>query len=101
MDKVTVTQKEESSSGWQFDVIVSDDTETHHQVTLASDYWQKLTNKEVTPEELVKKSFIFLLARESKESILRRFDLPLIQTYFPEYESEIKKSGLVRPQRTF
>jgi hypothetical protein len=40
----------------------------------------------VTPEELIERSFEFLLEREPNTSILRRFDLPVIQTYFPEYE---------------
>ena len=31
----------------------------------------------------------FLLEREPKESILSRFDLPIISRYFPEYEEEI------------
>jgi hypothetical protein len=30
-----------------------------------------------------------LLEREPKESILGRFDLPVIGTYFPGYEAEI------------
>jgi hypothetical protein len=37
-------------------------------------------------EELVRDSFAFLLGRESKEAILREFDLSVIQRYFPEYE---------------
>jgi hypothetical protein len=38
-----------------------------------------------TPEELIEASFEFLLAREPKESILTRFELPVIERYFPEY----------------
>ena len=41
-------------------------------------------------EDLVRRSFDFLLAREAKESILREFDLSVIQRYFPEYESAIR-----------
>ena len=41
-------------------------------------------------KELIKKSFEFLLERESKESILSSFDLPVISRYFPEYERVIK-----------
>ena len=33
--------------------------------------------------------FRFLLERESKESILRSFDMPIIAHYFPEYEQRI------------
>jgi len=38
---------------------------------------------------LVRRSFEFLLAREPKESILKKFDLALIQKYFLEYENTI------------
>ena len=33
----------------------------------------------------------FLLEREDKNSILRRFDITQIYDYFPEFEKEIKK----------
>jgi hypothetical protein len=38
----------------------------------------------------VEKSFEFLLDREPNTSILRTFDLPVIQRYFPEYERTIR-----------
>jgi hypothetical protein len=38
---------------------------------------------------LVEASFAFLLERETKESILREFDLTVIGRYFHEYEREI------------
>ena len=41
-------------------------------------------------EELLEESFRFLLEREPNTSILSRFDLPLINRYFPEYEREIQ-----------
>jgi hypothetical protein len=62
---------------------------TTHTVTLDDRYYEKLTHKKITKEELIKKSFEFLLQREPKESILRRFDLKVISRYFPEYESLI------------
>jgi len=45
-----------------------------------------------TAEELVRRSFEFLLQRESKESILREFDLSVIQRYFPEYDEAMTGS---------
>jgi hypothetical protein len=44
----------------------------------------------VPAEKLVEKSFELLLERESNTSILRSFDLPVIQRYFPEYEQTIR-----------
>lgn len=62
-----------------------------HHVTLAPDYYQKLAGGRVSAEELVRRSFEFLLEREPKESILSQFDLSVIARYFPDYEREIKK----------
>ncbi|HSQ63710.1 MAG TPA: hypothetical protein VLM85_10875 [Polyangiaceae bacterium] len=43
-----------------------------------------------TPEVLIERSFEFLLEREPKESILRRFALPVIERYFPDYPRDIR-----------
>jgi hypothetical protein len=67
-------------------------TSSRHTVKLTDSYQQKLTNGDMTKEDLNKKSFEFLLKRESKESILSSFDLPTINRYFPEYERTIGKS---------
>jgi hypothetical protein len=73
-----------------FKVTVSDRATTTHMVTVAPEYLQKLTGGTVPPEKLVEKSFQFLLEREPNTSILRAFDLPIIQRYFPEYEKTIR-----------
>ena len=73
-----------------FEVIVEGNTTTTHRVTVTHSYYQKLTKNRVTPEMLVETSFKFLLERESNTSILSRFDLPIIERYFPEYEETIK-----------
>ena len=73
-----------------FEVIVEGNTTTTHRVTVTHSYYQKLTNNRVTPEVLVETSFKFLLERESNTSILPRFDLPVIERYFPEYEETIR-----------
>jgi hypothetical protein len=62
---------------------------TVHTVTVEPAYAQRLTGGAVPPEELVRRSFEFLLEREGKESILGAFDLPVIGRYFPGYEAEI------------
>jgi hypothetical protein len=73
-----------------FKVVVEASTTTTHTVTLNPAYYQKLTGGRVTPEVLVKRSFEFLLERESNTSILRTFDLPVIGHYFPEYEKTLR-----------
>lgn len=74
-----------------FEVTVTSDTVTTHKVTLSQQYYQKLTRGSYPPEELIRKSFEFLLQREPNTSILRSFDLTIIGTYFPEFETDIQK----------
>jgi hypothetical protein len=73
-----------------FDVTVQGRTVSTHRVTVSPSYYDKLTGGLVTPEVLIAKSFEFLLERESNTSILRSFDLPVIEQYFPEYEAAIQ-----------
>jgi hypothetical protein len=65
--------------------------ESIHHVTLKRKDYDKLTDGKAEPEDLIKRSFEFLLEREPKESILARFDLSVIGRYFPEYESEMRR----------
>ena len=62
---------------------------SEYTVELTVEYYKKLTGGVVSPAELIKRSFEFLLEREPKESILKHFDLPTIYKYFPEFEVEI------------
>jgi hypothetical protein len=66
-------------------------SETSHDVTVSPKDYARLTAGKVEAEDLVRRSFEFLLEHEPKESILTRFDLSVISRYFPEYESEIKR----------
>jgi len=66
-------------------------SETSHDVTVSPKDYTRLITGNVDPEELVRRSFEFLLEREPKESILTMFDLSVISRYFPEYEREIRR----------
>ncbi len=79
----------EKTSGETYQVTVSRPPETVHAVALDDEYYQKLTGGGETPERLIERSFEFLLRREPNTAILRRFALPEIGRYFPEYEREI------------
>ena len=74
----------------QFIVKVEEGTAKDYSVTLDDYYYQILTGGKITKEELIRKSFEFLLEREPKESILSKFNLKVISNYFPEYEKVIK-----------
>ena len=80
---------------WRYEVEVTESdgsgSQTTHQVTMDKDYYMDLTERGRTiPEEFIKKSFEFLLERESKDLILREFSISQINDFFPEYEKEIK-----------
>ncbi len=85
MAKITVKKSGPES----YEVTVEAGSTTTHEVSLTEAYYQKLSGGQTTPEVLIEKSFLFLLARESNTQILGRFDLPLIGRYFPEYERTI------------
>jgi hypothetical protein len=77
-------------AGWACIVGLSDERGTSkHQVRVARADIERLAPGATDPEDLVRRSFEFLLEREPKESILGSFDLPLIGRYFPEYEATI------------
>ena len=71
--------------------VIEAGSKSTHQVTLDPKDYARLAGATAEPEELIRKSFQFLLEREPKESILSRFDLSVISRYFPEYDREIKK----------
>ncbi len=85
-----INVKEKSGSLFEVEV-ESNGIKTVHEVTLDDDYYQRLTGGKIGKEELIKKSFEFLLERESNSSILSRFNLKVINNYFPEYESVIRQ----------
>jgi hypothetical protein len=75
-----------------FDVRVMEGTsESSHRVTLKEADYLRLAEGKLAHEELIRRSFEFLLEHEPKESILASFDLTVISRYFPQYEREIKK----------
>jgi hypothetical protein len=84
---ITVEKMDETT----FKVTVTSRTTTTHTVTVTPTYLEKLTGGKTPAEKLIEKSFEFLLEREPNTSILRTFDLPTIQHYFPDYERTIRK----------
>jgi hypothetical protein len=79
-------------AGWRCEVIVGDDPgETRHEVAVSAATLASLAPRAADPEALVRASFNFLLVREPRESILRRFDLMVIRRYFPDWEAEVRR----------
>jgi hypothetical protein len=75
---------------FEFEVVVREGGgETRHHVTMARALHPRLTNGKVAPAACIEAAFRFLLDRESKESILRRFDISEFSRYFPEFDREL------------
>jgi hypothetical protein len=70
-------------------VVRQEGSETTHRVTITRELYLRLTAGKQKPERFLDAAFRFLLDREPKESILRRFDAAIIGRYFPEFEREL------------
>lgn len=93
MDRIEIRNKEKTAGGWEFLVAIVDDEKTlDFAVSLDEDYYNEVTNEQISPDELITKAFRFLLKREGKNSILRKFNLREIHRYFPDFE-EMAKIG--------
>jgi hypothetical protein len=80
---------EPDEGGWRCTVIVGDDSAaTEHLVEVDRATLEDLAPG-ATPEELVRESFVYLLEREPRESIMRTFELPIIARFFGDYPGEI------------
>jgi hypothetical protein len=82
-------------AGWTCTVLVGDPARgrrTEHEVAVTQADLARFAPGARDPHDLVERSFAFLLRREPKESILRRFELPVIVRYFPEYEATIRRT---------
>lgn len=72
--------------------VIEGGKQTSHDVTMKTSEYERISGKRVEPVELVRRAFEFLLAREKKEEILRKFDLTVIGQYFAEFEQAMKRS---------
>ncbi len=84
---ISITKTIKTNTGWAITALLD---ETEFSVQVDRDYWQELTDGDIEVEELVRKSFAFLLEHEQKSMILRNFNLRVIESYFPEYPKRFK-----------
>ena len=64
---------------------------TEHEVKVGADDLERLGGGYGSADEFVRACFAFLLERETKEQILRTFDVAVIGRYFPEFEDRIRR----------
>ena len=84
---ISVTAKGQDT----FEVVVTTQSTTTHLVTVSDAIHTKLTNKKISKEILLEKSFEFLLARELNTSILSQFKIEVVSQYFPNYVGAVGK----------
>lgn len=89
---ITVVQQSEQPTGGTYRVLVKGEaSQTSHLVKLSNEEFEQYKGSRAKPEELIKDAFNFLLEREPKESILKEFNLSVIEQYFPEFKETITK----------
>ncbi len=88
MSTITVTQANDAVYRV---TVVEGTSQSVHEVTVTPADVDRFAAGE-SAERLVEASFEFLLDREPKESILSRFDLPVIERYFPDYPRRIREA---------
>ena len=86
----TISVTHEGGSTYRVTVEENASVSSHHVTVWPSDVERYAPG--ATPEQLLHASFEFLLEREPKEAILKRFELPVIERYFPEYRATIARA---------
>lgn len=93
MADIKISLLSDDNDEYLYDVEISEGgSTTEHRVTLFVEDYENITDTEIDPDELIMKSFKFLLEREPKEAILGEFNITEIAQYFPEYNFEIMDS---------
>ena len=73
----------------RFEVVVREGADaTRHEVTMSVATYNAFGGPSHAPEKCIEEAFRFLLDREPKEAILKRFDVSVIARYFPEFPRE-------------
>lgn len=87
--KIKVEELTADSEGWVFLVYLYEGgKKTEHTVSLTKDFFDRFGAGRA-PEFLVGDSFVFLLEKETKESISKSFDLKDIIKHFPDFKEKI------------
>lgn len=92
MDNIDIKNTSSQLGKWQFEVTITNANDNYeYTVTLDKDYYMELTKEKIPAGQLIQDAFMFLLAHEPKDKILKEFDLSQIKDYFPDFEKQIKQ----------
>lgn len=94
MTEIAVRCEPAGRDAWSCDVELADagTVVSRHTVRVSKSDLRRLAPDDAEPDELVRRSFRFLLEREAPSMILRSFDLTDIARYFPEFERELRRA---------
>ena len=96
MAEIHIQPADGTEEGFSFNVSIEEGgSRSTHQVTLSRRDHRELGAETESPEEFVRRCVEWLLERESKDSILARFDIREISQFFPRFSEEITER---RPQ---
>ena len=92
-DDIRVTEANQREEGWTFLVELGHgEGLIEYFIDVDKDYWTRLTSRRVEPADLVRETFRFLLDKQPKEVILKRFNIAEVAGQFPVFEHEIKRT---------
>ncbi len=85
-------RRTENGDPLRFEVTVREGAgATRFEVTMAQVDFKLFAATAHTPERCIEAAFRFLLDREPREAILKRFDFTVIERYFPEFPRELPR----------
>ncbi len=91
-DGIRVTEVNQREEGWTFLVELGHgDSLIEYFVDVDKEFWTRLTSRRIEPADLINVTFKFLLDKEPKELILRKFNLADVGGHYPQYETEIRR----------
>ena len=73
-----------------FEVVVHDGTTTQHIVKVSDKVLTEFTFDQLSKEQFIKKSFLFLLKKEPNSTIQGDFRIEEIENFFPEFRNIYK-----------
>ncbi len=92
-DEMRVTETNQTENSWTFMVELGHgEGLLEYWVDVDREYWTRLTNRRVEPADLVTATFKFLLDKEPKELILKKFNLADVAGHYPNYEHEMRRA---------
>lgn len=91
-DGITITEINQTDDSWTFMVELGHgEGAAEYMIDLDREYWTKMTARRIEPADFVILTFKFLLEKETKELILKRFNMSDVAGHYPSFELEVKR----------